>query len=167
MRMTIFMAGLFMLVASSVASATEGRLRSTSYRVVDGDTIHLMAGGVVHKVRLNGIDAVEKRQHCVDAMGHSWACGQVATDVLAGILESSKVGVECLISDKPDRYKRLIGICYASGIDVQRALVRAGLAVAEYSDDYREDEIAAHKAKRGIWSGEFIRPKQWRKQKRG
>ena len=43
--------------------------------VVDGDTIHIT--GI--PIRLDGIDAPEKTQACIDADGRRWPCGQAAT----------------------------------------------------------------------------------------
>jgi endonuclease YncB( thermonuclease family) len=44
-----------------------------------------------------------------------------------------------------DRYGRMIGLCRADGVDIQAAMVRAGMAWAfvKYSPDYVEQESAA------------------------
>ena len=135
------------------------------YRVVDGDTIHIGE----HKIRLLGIDAPEREQECRGANGGTWACGRGATAMLRNLLEGSAAGVSCVIEGE-DRYRRLLGVCYAgsagTGIDVQRALVRAGLAVAEYDARYRADESRAKSEKRGLWAGEFKRPRDWRAERR-
>jgi hypothetical protein len=46
--------------------------------------------------------------------------------------------------------------------------VRAGLALAyrRYSNDYVAEENAARDAKRGLWSGEFTPPWDWRHESR-
>lgn len=37
------------------------------------------------------------------------------------------------------------------------------LAYRQYSTTYVADEEKAHKAKAGIWAGEFVNPADWRK----
>lgn len=132
-----------------------------SWRVVDGDTIHIDS----YKIRLKGIDAPEKKQSCQTAGGDDWACGVMARDTLLAILESHHQELVCQITGK-DYYKRDLGSCYIgsleTGIDVQRMLIRAGLAVAEYGNQYKSDERYAAKQMRGMWAGKFLRPKEWR-----
>jgi endonuclease YncB( thermonuclease family) len=47
-------------------------------------------------------------------------------------------------------------------------MVRNGWALAyrEYSRAYVPEERAAHRAERGIWRGEFVKPWNWRDTKR-
>jgi endonuclease YncB( thermonuclease family) len=136
-------------------------ISGSSYYVVDGDTIHLEG----QEVRLFGIDAPEISQTCIGAEGGSWACGLRARDMLVGILSSQRQ-VSCAIMGH-DRYGRILGRCYAgpieTGIDVQKALVAGGFAVAEFTKDYRQDEKQAKRQKNGFWAGEFLRPKKYRK----
>lgn len=145
--------------------AAEQVISGQQFRVVDGDTVHIGSS----KIRLLGIDAPERRQMCAGAGGAPWACGQMATAFLSGLLETSATGVACAINGQ-DKYKRLLGTCYAGsvegGIDVQRALIRGGFAVAEYADTYRQDEEDARAGRRGIWAGVFLRPKDWRRKQR-
>ena len=135
------------------------------YKIVDGDTLRV-AGYII---RLVGIDAPEWNQPCRDENGGIWACGRAAMAMLQNLLDASPTGVSCVIEGE-DRYKRQLGVCYAGaagvGTDVQRELVRAGLAVAEYDPRYRADEKRAESGKRGLWAGEFKRPKDWRADKR-
>tara|TARA_E500000178_G_scaffold249240_1_gene245819 strand:- start:1934 stop:2500 length:567 start_codon:yes stop_codon:yes gene_type:complete len=133
-----------------------------SWRVVDGDTIHIDS----YKIRLLGMDAPEIRQSCQTSGGHDWACGVMARDSLKAMLESHNQELVCQINGK-DRYKRDLGSCYIgsieTGINVQRMLIRAGLAVAEYGNQYNSDEKYAAREMRGMWAGSFSRPKDWRK----
>lgn len=150
---------------ASAALAADQVISGERFRVVDGDTVHIGE----NKIRLLGIDAPERRQTCAGRDGAPWACGQMATAALTGLLEASETGIACAISGK-DRYQRLLGRCYAGqvegGIDVQRALVLSGFAVAEYADTYRNDEAEARRARRGIWAGTFLRPREWRRAQR-
>lgn len=137
------------------------KLTGERYRVVDGDTIHLEG----QKIRLLGIDAPEMKQFCRNAEGEKWDCGILARDMLVGML-AARPEVTCILTGK-DRYKRFLGRCFAggaSGLDVQRALVRGGFAVAEYTKDYARDEARAKAKKYGIWAGTFLRPKDYRRQ---
>jgi endonuclease YncB( thermonuclease family) len=81
--------------------------------------------------------------------------------------------------DPEDRYGRALARCKARGTDLGESLVRAGLAVA-YTKylDYRNGEPRPYKAgalaaeeqaraaKRGLWSGAFDMPWDWRAAKR-
>jgi hypothetical protein len=72
--------------------------------VIDGDTV-VISG--TH-IRLEGIDAPEKDQTCMDANGKPWACGQTATRELRGL-----IGGRDLTCDKraEDRYQRALAVC--------------------------------------------------------
>ena len=68
-----------------------------------------------------------------------------------------------------DRYGRLIAVCFdADGTDLNGWLVSQGWALAyrRYSKQYIRQEEAARKARRGMWSGRFVKPWQWRRGKR-
>jgi endonuclease YncB( thermonuclease family) len=132
-------------------------------RAVDGDTLHAAA----QRIRLIGIDAPEKSQTCRDARGQSWACGVAATERLAALVAQG--GVAC-VAQGQDRYGRTLAVCSAGGVpDVGRMLVREGYAVS-YMDRqarYLADENAARDEGRGLWSGAFERPSDWRRRHRG
>lgn len=157
--------GLFLsLIFVFPVSAEEwpDHVSGTSWRVVDGDTIHIDQ----HKIRLLGIDTPEMKQQCQTRFGDDYPCGRMARDLLVGLLESSG-SVWCQITGR-DRYQRLLGQCFAgtdlSGLDVQYALVRAGFAVAEYTPHYKAQEQDAKKDRLGMWRGRFLRPRDWRRQ---
>ena len=157
---------VFIFVLSTSPAWPESQIATgQSWRVVDGDTIHMDD----YKIRLLGIDAPEIKQLCQTADGHDWACGIMARDVLRAMLESQNQMLVCRLDGK-DRYNRDLGSCYIgsiqTGIDVQKALIRAGLAVSEYGVQYKQDERAASVEKRGMWAGHFMRPKDWRKYQR-
>ena len=151
--------GLVVVTAWCVmAGAAEANtISSHEWRVVDGDTIHVPN----HKLRLAGIDAPEAKQHCQSETGGDWACGKLATDMLTGLLIDE---ISCEL-DGQDRYRRDIATCFSAGLDVQKVLVRVGLAVAEYGDQYKADEDYARQNKHGMWAGEFLRPRDWRRRK--
>jgi endonuclease YncB( thermonuclease family) len=126
-------------------------------RIVDGDTAQIGAT----KIRLQGIDAPETDQLCLDANGDRWACGITARDEL--IKHTREKPWTCQITGT-DKYGRSLGQCSAAGEDLERWMVRSGWALAfvRYSREYTTDEIAARRAKAGLWSGAFIAPWDWR-----
>jgi endonuclease YncB( thermonuclease family) len=126
-------------------------------QIVDADTVY--AGST--KIRLSGIDAPEMDQICIDSSGKNWNCGIDAKEKL-----------QAFAHDRPwlcdltgtDVYKRHLGSCSVGGEDVSRWLVRNGWALAfrRYSTAYVADEDYAREQKRGLWSGAFIAPWEWR-----
>ena len=129
-------------------------------RVIDGDTL-AVAG---ERFRLNGVDAPETRQTCTRD-GRPWACGKAATQAMRELVGRNPV--RCEVSGR-DKYGRAIATCFTDGRDLQQQLVRQGLALAyrKYSTRYVPDENAARAEGRGLWSGEFTAPWDWRKQNR-
>ncbi len=128
--------------------------------IVDGDSIRL-AG---RSIRLDGIDAPEWDQTCLDAAGRTWRCGQAASRALRERLRGQTV------SCRPralDRYGRTIAVCaLADGSDLNAWMVREGFAIASgFAGTYAAEQAHAKAAKRGIWDGTFISPANWRHQK--
>jgi endonuclease YncB( thermonuclease family) len=128
-----------------------GRLQA-----IDGDSFRL-AG---HEVRLAGIDAPEGRQEC-DRSGRSFPCGREAEAVLRRLAGAAEV--QCRI-EKRDRHGRLLAVCEAGGIELNRRMVEEGWAVA--FGRYEREEKAAAAARRGLWAGRFERPRSWRDRNR-
>lgn len=125
--------------------------------VIDGDTLEIHD----RRVRLVGIDAPESSQLCTDAAGRPYRCGQVAALALADRI--GRQTVACAVSGE-DRYGRALGSCEAGGVDLNRWLVREGLAVAyrRYATTYVPEEEGARAAGRGLWAGPFALPWDWR-----
>jgi hypothetical protein len=111
------------------------------------------------KVRLKGIDAPEKRQFCLDSKSQPWACGEAALAEL-----TKKAGDRPWTCHVSGRYSfdRLLGSCRVDDEDIQRWMVRSGLALSAYSHVYDADEKTAREERAGLWSGAFIRPEDWR-----
>ena len=122
-------------------------------RLVDGDS--LFVGG--REVRLKGIDAPEGRQTCT-RNGGSWPCGEEARRQLSRLIAGQHV--QCS-SVETDQHGRLLGICSAGGKDLNREMVREGYAMSY--GDFEAEQREAKAAKRGLWSGEFQRPRDWRR----
>jgi micrococcal nuclease len=136
-----------------------GELVGTVSRVVDGDTIHVRAGGERTIVRLVGIDTPE-------VYPETECFGDEAADVTRGLLPP---GTTVAVRTDPtqgerDRFGRLLGYVYtgsAAGPDsVNNALVRAGAARVflrardpfTYAGTFLASERTAKRAERGVWS---------------
>src|ERR1700724_1336009 len=85
-------------------STNEGFAASAIVR--DGGTVQL--AGVTY--RLDGIDAPEFDQMCIDEHADAWACGVEARDQLARLIGDRQVRCEDLGLGTASR-KRHIGIC--------------------------------------------------------
>src|ERR1039457_1080621 len=77
-------------------------------RIVDGDTLAI---GAI-KVRLEGIDAPETDQVCLNANGDRWTCGIDARDQLVAHIAAREI--KC-ISHGTDGYRRTLATCYLAG----------------------------------------------------
>ncbi|NNE23063.1 MAG: thermonuclease family protein [Rhizobiales bacterium] len=129
----------------------------SSVTVVDGDSLR----DGLEDIRLHGIDAPEYRQNCSDAGGRDYPCGKRAARHLRKLVGGSSV--TCRVIDT-DRYDRTIGVCSAGGIELNKAMVEAGWAMAytRHSLGYAAAEREAKRARRGIWQGRFEAPEDWR-----
>ena len=135
--------------APSAASAPSGLVEATVTRVVDGDTIHVMIGGVDTPLRYIGIDSPESSDPLF---------GAKATEANRKLVEGQKVYLESDVSDV-DRYARLLRYVYlADGRMVNEVLAEQGWAYAKaYAPDtkYQSRLVAAQgrgaTAKVGMW----------------
>ena len=153
-----------LLLVASVVSAEqreEGPISGLA-TVTDGDGLKVDG----ETIRLFGIDAPETAQYCTRGDGSRWHCGQYSTVELDKLVEGKKVICEVRTLDS---YARWVAVCKVGDIDLSKYQVEQGWAVAyrRYSKDYVQAEDAARKEKRGIWSGEFAMPWDWRKGTRG
>ena len=121
---------------------------------VDGDTLKI--GGT--RVRLLGLDAVELDQTCIDSAGAEWQCGREARTFLSQLTANGST--DCA-ADGHDRYRRLLARCSTGSVDLGNRIVRAGWAVAEL--EYGVSLAEARLNGRGIWSGRFDDPAEWRR----
>jgi len=151
---------LLVLTAGVWASAAE--LRGKVVGVADGDTITVLDGDKVqHRVRLEGIDAPEKKQ----------AYGSKSGDALAAKVHKKDVRIEW---EKKDRYDRILGHVYLGDRWINKEMVTGGWAwhFKRYSSD--KDLAAAEEKARaaglGLWADkEPVPPWDYRasKQKSG
>jgi endonuclease YncB( thermonuclease family) len=111
-----WIAGLVLILTSPVWAAEP--------TVSDGDT--LTVDGT--KYRLDGIDAPEFNQICLDEKDQEWKCGLAARDALVEWIAKRTVRCDDKGPDKvhPDRR---IGICFVEGKELNEWLVRQGWAL--------------------------------------
>jgi endonuclease YncB( thermonuclease family) len=163
--------GFFERLAAHVASqaASETRQRPfnpndypavySSVYVLTADTLQLYGGKTF---RLYGIDAPVSNQMCADNLGRSYPCGREAAAWLKGWIEDNEL--ECHVL-KQDTKGNMLGTCTYGPYDLGAALVNAGWAVAnpQQTDVYTVYEQQAQKNRRGLWQGQFYKPRDWRK----
>lgn len=121
--------------------------------VIDGDSLRIDGS----EVRLVGIDAPEGRQTCQRG-GKDWDCGEEARRQLQMLIGGQRVTCRSVERDKHGRY---LGRCEVGGKALNATMVESGNAVSYGS--YRSEERAAKAAGRGIWSGTFQMPREWRR----
>jgi endonuclease YncB( thermonuclease family) len=160
MRITLLVA---LLITHCVVQADT--LTGRVVRVTDGDTIVILdSANAQHKIRLQGIDAPERKQ----------AFGTKSKDHLSDSVAGKFVVVEY---EKRDYYKRILGKVLLSHQDMNLEQIKAGLAwhYKKYQKEqtpadrelYSKAEIKAREAKRGLWHDpEPVPPWEYRKSKR-
>jgi len=134
-------------------------------RVADGDTITVLdSSNTQHRIRLEGIDAPEKRQ----------PFGSKSKENLAAMIFGKDVTV---VYGKTDQYGRLVGKILLEGKDINLEQVKGGMAwhYKEYQKEqapedrelYAKAEDEAHTARRGLWQDpEPVEPSAYRKEEK-
>lgn len=136
--------GLVLLAsASATASTLPQSFSGRCVGVTDGDTLTVLKGRVPVKIRLDGIDAPERRQ----------PFGRAAKSALARLVYDKQAQVR---GTDLDRYGRLLARVQVDGNDASLYLVRLGLAwhFKKYSDDAElaTAERSARMRRLGLWS---------------
>jgi endonuclease YncB( thermonuclease family) len=122
--------------------------------------------------RLDGIDAPEIDQVCLDEHDEAWACGVSARDRLSTYIGNRAVRCDDKGHDPIYKYRRL-GICSVEGeaTTLNEWLVREGWAI-KFDPDAKLDpdakgrfaavEADARENRRGLWKGCFADPRDMR-----
>ncbi|ABD85999.1 thermonuclease family protein [Rhodopseudomonas palustris] len=151
----------FLFVILLLALAAPGRAAEPI--VKDGNTLQL--GGTTF--RLDGTDAPEFDQLCVDDRADPRPCGQQAREQLVKLIGGREIACKDLGPDKVYTTRRL-GICTIAGEadSLNQIMVREGWALAAESDGkprFAAEEATARAERRGLWRGCFVAPRQFRR----
>ena len=136
---------------------TYNDVKSYEIKIIDGDTIHLNG----KKIRFSGIDTPELKQTCKKNDKIIY-CGIKAKKLLIDKIADQKVNC---IEEGKDQYKRILAECFINDLSLSSYLVKKGYAFAyrKYSKKFVSKEILAKKEKRGLWSGTFEMPWDYRR----
>ena len=137
-------------------------------KVFDGNTIKARSIRREIVIKLAGIDAPEMSIK-MNEPGQPFS--RKAQSYLADLVMNKMVQIKELGSD---HYRRVLGVVYLKGKNVNLRMVQVGLAEADRGwlpkgfdpKPYRAAEYDARKANRGMWSqgDDYISPQEWRKQ---
>jgi micrococcal nuclease len=145
---------LIAMLFPAITFAWEGKVVSVS----DGDTIKVLKDGQQVKIRLAAIDCPEKKQP------YGQKAKQFTADMVAG-------KVVKIWEIDTDRYGRIVGFVFIGDKNLNKELLRAGLAW-HYKQYSRDPEMAklkfqARSAKRGLWAAPYpMAPWVWWRKKR-
>jgi endonuclease YncB( thermonuclease family) len=112
------------------------------------------------RVLLWGIDAPVRGQPCY-AGNKAWDCATASAKTLLNLAGTQEIVCE---QRRIDRYGRVFAVCKAGAVDINRALVDAGMAVAlpMETTDYVATEAEAKTKGIGVWRGPFTLPANYR-----
>ena len=130
--------------------------------VTDGDTLRLER--TIY--RLDGIDAPEIDQTCLDRGDNLWPCGVAARDRLITYIGDRAVRCTDEGPD-PDHKRRRRGVCSIEGeaTTLNEWLVREGWALKfqpSAKGRFAREEANAREHQRGLWNGCLAEPRDFR-----
>jgi endonuclease YncB( thermonuclease family) len=164
----LFLAITTSLVLSIPSHAVIRTVEGKVTKVADGDTLTIVTPeGTKLKVRLYGIDTPEIRHNVRQGQPY----GEEAKQALTALTLGKKVKVEIV---DIDRYRRMVGIVYESGVNINREMVKDGYAWAyrkylssPYASEYIRDEEEARNKRLGLWKqANPIPPWEYRRESR-
>ena len=140
-----------------------GPARAADVVVRDGDTLQL--GDTTYK--LDGVDAPEFDQICVDDHADPWACGVDTRDKVAALIGTGAVHCDDL-GPAPSYKTWRLGLCRIEGESesLNAQIVRAGYAtaiLAAGTQRFAAEEADARDRQRGLWHGCFVAPQEFRR----
>ncbi|MFH7326446.1 thermonuclease family protein [Desulfurivibrio sp. C05AmB] len=157
---------VFLLVSwlALVAAAQAGTWHARVTNISDGDTITVIPpAGKQERIRFYGIDAPESGQ----------PFGRASTDHVKKVIGDTGFQVEITEIDR-DRYGRIVCMVVVNGLNLNRDLVRVGLAwvYPQYCkrpecQEWRGLEQEARSGKLGLWCEPgVVPPWEWRRGQR-
>ena len=152
-------AALFLVVAGFLFATPPSVAANATAR--DANSIEL--GDVIY--RLDGVDAPELDQICINNHADPWACGLDARDQLTKLIAGRSVHCDDVGPEKSFG-RRHRAICTADGdkASLNEQLVRLGFAIAREpaKANIRSAVSEARSTSRGIWEGCFVAPREFR-----
>jgi endonuclease YncB( thermonuclease family) len=153
------------LFVAAIAMLLTGPCWAADATVTDGKTIQL--GNV--KYRLDGIDAPEFDQMCIDQKADTWACGVEARNQLVALVGSNEVRCEDKGADPIFKNRRL-GVCSTAGepASLNQRQVRQGFGLSlepSGKDRFKAEQAEAKDGQKGLWKGCFAVPEDFRQWK--
>lgn len=111
--------------------------------------------------RLDGIDAPDVGQTCKNVRGKEYDCFELSRKMLERIINNDEV---TCTPKKDQGRKPPLAVCMVRGVDMGRAMVQLGYALAyrALSFTYDRDEAVAMSFRRGMWAGRVEPPWEWR-----
>jgi len=152
--MRVLLCFAFLLVAHCTTRAAD-----------DADTLTIE--GV--RFRLDGIDAPELDQPCLDSVGEVYFCGRKAYEELQKFIANRVLRCDDKGADRR-RQNRRIGQCSVDNVDLQRWLITNGWAIPfePYAKGrFKDDGIDARGLRAGLWDGCFVAPQDFRYWRKG
>jgi micrococcal nuclease len=156
------------LVIAGIFSIGYVQQKTTVTRIIDGDTIQVLYGGMKKRIRLIGIDTPESRvnkkaKNDAKRSGQDVetiiAMGKRATEYVGSLVNTGDTITIEIDVQEMDRYGRLLGYVYLSnGKMLNEEIVKAGYAHVmtippnvKYKDKFLKIYQEARESKRGLW----------------
>lgn len=156
-----FLAAVLWVVLGYFAGSTPSLAVTGTATVRDANSIQI--ADVTY--RLDGVDAPELDQVCIDDHADPWTCGLEARDQLTKLIKGRSVRCDDVGPEK-NFGKRHRAICTADGdkVTLNEQLVRLGYAIARepIKANVKPAAAEAKTASTGIWKGCFVAPQEFR-----
>ncbi len=158
----------FVFILTLLSPPLNAQQKTTVTRIIEGDIIQALYGGVEKRIRLIGIDTPESRvnwkaKKYADMSEHDLKTiiemGKKAKAYVDGLVKRGDlITIEFDVQER-DKYGRLLGYVYLSnGKMLNEEIVKAGYAIimtippnVKYKDRLLEAYQEAEEDKRGLW----------------
>lgn len=125
-------------------------------RVIDGDTIDIMADGETRRVRMIGIDTPEKNHPSKPVE----CFAKEASEHLSQLISGKSVSVETDNSqDSKDKYNRYLYYIFLNEQNINQQMISDGYAYEytyntpyKYQNDFKKSQATASEGDKGLWS---------------
>jgi endonuclease YncB( thermonuclease family) len=142
------------LIAVALLAAMPAHSEDANTISIDGKTY-----------RLDGIDAPETDQHCLNEDGELYPCGRKAAEELKLFVADRPIRCDGLRTDSAYPKRRIVQ-CSVEGADLHHWLVLHGWALnfEPYPKSrFKTDEDDARAGRFGLWKGCFVAPQDFRR----